>query len=316
MIDNLLPSPAWQDEQMAAYLAACTSNDEAGQKEIMATIVRAFEPYLNYLAKSWSARINRSRMLDPEDLLSIARMALVKAMNRWSPKYKKELSRLASRYIWGEIHSAVSKAAHGAVTVPQRAMRIAQRYKRIKEDEGLESAESYLDSVRSFASTKKLVRALANEGVCTLYLWQPIGDNGDLPLEATIADSDGAKTDVDNQVRETLRLVMHNLSPREQFVLYMLCPSVTDLPIGFSVRDKVGDPIPVPANQDLSGGARHRTIAKLMKVTPQRVSQIVQLVKAKIERYHIEPTSSPPPARSSPPGTPASPTPRRYSPPC
>jgi RNA polymerase sigma factor (sigma-70 family) len=240
MIDTLLPDPAWQDEQMAAYVAARSSNDEASQKRILATVVQAFEPYLEFLSRSFAARLRSIDSLQAEDLVSVAKIALIEAMNRWDPKYGKELSRLASKYIRGYFLKAVERLSYGSVSVPGYLQRLVRKYRKLAEDGRSVEGEQLLKEKGLSANSQANVRRMVRQGIPRVCLNAPIGPESTQSAEEVIEDPASGRPTELADIREALAVLIEHLTPQEQLVLYLGCPSYVELPSRFEVRNRKG----------------------------------------------------------------------------
>ena len=278
-VEQTLPDGGWQVQKMRQLRLAEKRGDARSANVLRTEILRAFDAYLRFMAKSY-ARRKRSApgyRFHLEELYSTAKEALMIAIQRWDEIRGIPLSNLASRWIAGSCKTTNAESPHDSLKIPYRVTSAIREFKKIEASEGLQAAYCHLDEYRFRKSTSRSLRLLVDEvDSPSIKLDAPAAELGGSTLKDQLSDK-AASPPPSQDLQALLREAMAMLEDRRAaFIFYMKHPLAVSRDSVGDIQDARGRCINVPHPQDIIDRVALATIAEYLQITSERVRQIEQ----------------------------------------
>jgi RNA polymerase sigma-B factor len=207
------PEPDRRQQLREKFVEYASTQDAGLREELVASHLSLAE----YLARRFA---NRGEALD--DLVQVASLGLIKAVDRFDPKRGVEFSTYATHTIVGELKRHFRDKSW-SVRAPRRMQELYLRLGKVVGALGQELGRS--PTIAELAaqvkvSEEEVLEALeAGQAYHSNSLDAPAGGDEGEPLGARLRDDDASLDDVES--RATLSPLLAQLPPREQLILRM-----------------------------------------------------------------------------------------------
>ncbi len=289
-IGSLVPADDWQNKMMLIYANPATV--ERTRERTMTAICQAFEEYITHIAKHRWKQFARVRGDDGfQDILSAGREGLITAMNNWEPKHRKPLSFLASKWVTQSCKQEAVNLSQKTLKLPSRIQKLCAEFHRLKTTGQESQAEDMLANSRSRKKTQSVVRELAGNHYLDALSLDTSYCDGEDANSPTLGESlsNGENPNSVNERVDLMNLIRHILmkkcSSRDRFIFFMKNPNtVLDASDIGDVYDQHGNAVKVPQNPDEFGKGKLHHIGHLLKITRERVRQLLEEITQKLKR--------------------------------